>query len=79
MPGTNDTHSGEREQVQARQQAIAACAANYARSKARVVKPAPLVYRSDKRFEVVTLYPSAVPPNRLPQPAAVDVDNLFGT
>lgn len=78
VSGANDTHPGERERGQAMKQAIAASAPDYARSKARVVKPSPLVYRYDKRLEVVTLYPTAVQPNRLPQPAAVDVDNLLG-
>ncbi len=60
-------------------QAIAALPGSVARNKAPRQKPAPLVYRQDKRLEVVTLDPASGGP-QTPQsrPASVDVDALLG-
>ena len=52
-PGSskNDTHPGEQERTQSMKQAIAASAADSARSKAEQIKPSPLLYRYDNRLE----------------------------
>ena len=73
----NDTHPGELERTQSLKQAIAASAADYARSKAQLLKPAPLLYRYDNRLEVVTLYPAGRAQDRQSRPAPLDVDNLL--
>jgi len=73
----NDTHPGEQERSQSLKQAIAASAADYARSKAQLLKPAPLLYRYDNRLEVVTLYPAGRAQDRQSRPAPLDVDNLL--
>jgi hypothetical protein len=73
----NDTHPGEQERSQNMKQAIAASAADYARSKAQLVKPVALPYRYDNRLEVVTIYPAGRAQDRQSRPAPVDVDNLL--
>lgn len=79
VSGRDDTHPGEQERLQAIRQAIDALPGSAARVKGPGQKPAPLVYRYDKRLEVVTLYPiSGGPQTRQPRPAAVDVDALLG-
>ena len=81
-PGSskNDTHRGEQERTQSMKQAIAAIAASAAdsaRSKAELIKPSPFLYRYDNRLEVVTLYPAGRAQDRQSRPAPLDVDNLL--
>jgi hypothetical protein len=78
LASKTDTHPGEQERMQNMKAAITANAADYARSKVKAIKPAPLTYRYDSRLEVVTLYPATRSTGKPLQAPAIDVDSLLG-
>jgi Zn-dependent protease with chaperone function len=78
VAGKHDTHPGEEERKQKLRTAIDANSATYNRIKSQLVKPAPLAYDYDSKFELVTVYPRNSPQAGKGSNPAATVDQLLG-
>ena len=78
VAGKHDSHLGEEESKQKLRTAIEANIPTFNRSKAQLLKPAPLAFDDDSKFELVPVYPRNSPTaGKGSNPAATE-DELLG-
>ena len=78
VAGKHDSHPGEEERKQKLRTAIEANIPTFNRSKAQLLKPAPLAFDDDSKFELVPVYPRNSPTaGKGSNPAATE-DELLG-